>query len=299
VKTRRSLYPSIRKALLVAALPLLLVACSGNGGNRADQAATLPEPSIEAVPVPISGFTAFKQSPIAAFHLTVDQSVSLWTATRSRSISCVRDKGFTEYNGELIDKGTPPDGSADAITQLAGPWGYLGDRTATEQGFAPGPIVVAESDPDIDLPADVRAASQTCFDEASKEFSAPVTGVDLVRQLVTEAEGHTARDSRVVAARSQWVRCMATAGFANADPVELATRQWRQKPTDQPAPGEVTTAKADQECTASSGLAKAYFPVNWAYQRELIDLNSPSLKEYQAAIRTLLAKVTQTGAKTE
>jgi hypothetical protein len=138
VKTRRSLYQSIRKTLLVTALPLLPAACSSDGRNEADQAASLPEPSIEAVPVPISGHTAFKQSPIAAFHLTVDQSVSLWTATRSQRISCVRDKGFTEYNGELIDE-APPDGSTDAITQLAGPWGYLGARAATEQGFAPGP----------------------------------------------------------------------------------------------------------------------------------------------------------------
>jgi hypothetical protein len=273
-------------AILLGALTL--TGCGTEGAAESPPKQTLTPPVVTPEKPPISGYAAMLKSPLAAYDMTDKQADAMWTALRSMRTSCVRAKGFQQYDGQDMLPVGSSRSSDEAIKRPAGPWGYLGAETAATRGFLSGPVRTA-SNQKVDLPADELAASRACFEESSAKLSPPVEGADLVRQIAAEATGYAERDTRVVTARKQWATCMEQSGFTGADPRELASKQWR-RPTDPATADEISAAIADEKCTVSSGLAAIYFPVERGYQQQLIDRNIQVLTEHQTQLRSRIAE---------
>jgi hypothetical protein len=284
-------------AVAVLAATSVTVASCGSGGGSGAPAPTLTPPNVVATDPPVSGYAAALQSPLAAYDTSSDKTFYLlWTAQRAMRISCVRAKGFTEYDGQDMSPGQAPSASQNALRVPAGPWGYLGAETASTRGFKQSVDTNVNAPTALNLPEDELTVSRACFDEAQKKLTPPSAGSNFVRQLVDEASGYTMRDSRVVAARKQWGSCMSNAGYNYSDPDQLAQKNWGRDPAGPPITEEVATAKADQKCTDSSGLARIYFPVDWGYQRQLIERDSQQLAAYQDQLRTRVAEAEKIAA---
>ncbi len=211
-------------------------------------------------------------------------------------ISCMQGKGFPEYEGQDMAPADNAVSSAeDAFKQPAGPWGYLGAETAAQRGFL-NSVVRKKTLTPVNLPEATLAASRECFTQASDKLTRPAAGADLVQRLKEEASAYTERDTRVVAARDKWRDCMKQTGFQVSGPQQLVDKEWRAGADAGPSPDEIATAVADEKCTQQSGLAMIYFPVQWGYQRELIDQNLQALTEYQTQFRARLAEVSRIAA---
>ncbi|NMO56701.1 hypothetical protein HH310_36700 [Actinoplanes sp. TBRC 11911] len=278
------------------ALSMLLAACQDQGASASSAAETPAVPAAVPVDPPVSGYAASLKAPLAAYDLSSKQAASLWTAMRLLRISCMQKKGYTEYVGQDMEPVDEAEASSnDAFKQPAGPWGYLGAETAAQRGFL-NSVIDNKKLTKVDLPETTLTASRACYDDASAKLTRPTAGADLVRQLTQAASINTERDSRVVAARETWRGCMAKEGFQTAHPQELVEKQWRARPDDPPAGDEIQAARTDEKCTRSSGLARIYFPVEWAYQRALIDQNLQVLTEYQKQVQARLAEAARIAA---
>ncbi|MFI6152071.1 hypothetical protein ACIBCA_05215 [Kitasatospora sp. NPDC051170] len=198
--------------------------------------------------------------------------------------------GYAAFTGDALQPPHPPD---DATAMPAGAWGYLGGPTALELGFHP-PRRPDPRRPDAEAGYGGEAydaARVDCDRQVAERIgSPPASGADLVSRLFDESTKAAARDSRVVEARRTWASCMEKAGFPASAPEDLPKTYGTGPEITQ---AELAAARADADCTDSSGLAGIWFAAVEGYQRQLIDHNSQALTAVKEAVRAQGEKLTE------
>jgi hypothetical protein len=295
-RTRKALRAALAPIVLLT--PMSLVGCAAGGGGT-----TGGEPAIGPPPVIRDG-TQIKL-PLDAY---IPGEGILGKANDLLLQDCVRRYGFSigaavqtkprpgnERRYGIVDAGSaarqgynaPPEMSAGAASQrrqLAVPnpppteilYGRASKSPRQKvQAYGGKPV------PDGGCVGAVRARLSS---------GAPARAdVKLGERLANQAHAQAEHDSRVTKVWALWSSCMAKSGYTYKTP--WAAHDDPQWQGDSANLREIRTARADIACRNQTNMVGIWMAVESAYQRRLMEKNSPALAETKKLLDTLQRNV--------
>jgi hypothetical protein len=282
-----------------AALAVTAAGCAGHGAPARPNAGAA---TSDRAPVLLR--SADLRLPLDDYIPALADAGRLARAGRVLVRQCMRGLGFADYAPSDPAPTAGPRtwnerryGLADPAQANHGYWSATRAALAVRRV----PTVATREEGDavtgrVDAVHGQRVPAGGCGSEAQRQLAAhdpPGADKQLAQHLITDSFFGSQRDPRVQAVMAAWSRCMRTAGFAYADPLD--------PPRDERFQGavsglEIATAKADIACKQHTNLVGVWFTVESAQQRSLIEANRPALELARTAFQAELAIAAGVGA---
>ncbi|GLH97643.1 hypothetical protein [Phytohabitans aurantiacus] len=281
-------------AIAVAALVVVLVGCTKDASDDAD------EPAIDAVPVIRSSSELVL--PLDDFAQTEDQEHAITDAVNILGRQCMKRFGL-DWPAARVS------GSFE-VDPYARRYSIIDVEKASVEGYHAVDIIKRQralAELDANAPTPSREAMNVwagrgqssyngepvpaggCAKEATDKLAGGVREADLalVQRLQVEARGRTMADSRVVKVFAAWSACMKDEGFSYPDPFAANDDQRWQSETI--SAEETATAVADVKCKDKANVVGTMLAVERAYQRRQVEQHGTELTAVKAYVQARAA----------
>jgi hypothetical protein len=303
---------------------ILILALASCTSAAVDQVASNPAPVV-AVP-PISSFPRITDPspdslPIEAFLLSSRQEQELLTGQQRLIAQCMAKSGYA-YN-------VPESANAAAAGPfLARRYGVVSHTEVAKFGYHPpspaGPsskavqpvissqeqLALTGGSAPLQVSPTPGASKQRQPHPGQKALPGGCVGASLrtllahgglmgqpsvAEKINFDSFSASLANRQVVAAFSQWSKCMASDGFSYSNPMDaVADPRWQ---TAAPSRLEIRTAQADVACKATTNLVGTWFTVESAIQEVLIKRQAAALAAARAGIRSELVIAVAAGTR--
>jgi hypothetical protein len=299
-------------------LGVLICCCAGltacTAAPHQGPVATVTKPAISHPAAPASAQAALSSeafTPYAGLGASTDDGLAPGDTYTGLHTACMNDAGYGQYAG------TTPlairENRGLAFAQPYGPWGYLGDALAAQEGFSlaasQSPGEPSQPQPSTSLPTAAQAVAGKCLNIVMEfnnaQFAHSMAGVETMNDDISN---DVVQDPGLKQAQQAWSACMARNGYTASDPDALAMQQLTSlglrgvAPAPSPSPSasegnqaQIATAVTDAHCTDSTDLAGIYFAIQASYEQQFVSANQQQLnaevRQYKAAFAAELGKL--------
>ncbi|MDQ1731031.1 MAG: hypothetical protein QOK10_1190 [Pseudonocardiales bacterium] len=248
--------------------------------------ASVQHPSMSAGVQPTQGnppaafahITDWKQirRPIDRYLPTADEEVALTRLGFSVATTCLASHGYKRIDAEPADYPAFVRGVRRDLTVRSDVYGFFDTDTVGKFGYlrpptTPGHVMVS---PPNSVPDGIFRTCQSA--------GVRVTGPADQDQLPKGGPALATNDPRVVAAKSQWARCMSTHGYDIADPISAISDHQRDTASDK------AIAQTDVACKSETNFVGIATGVQAEMDNAYIAANKPALDSYKATVAALL-----------